>query len=454
MPAGGMLIGHHGFFGNSATILFAATSGLLHSAAVGAAVIGPNFAVPKIAQIPGGAIATLAGGANNPSRGAFDRLKKYRGNAMKQRGQAWKAGSLYDDKGIRGRINNIGRRASVGPKGFSPFHKGQAANLMALQQSVDAQAAANDPRMKEFANFDDGNAVLGLSGGTVEGAERAAKVLFTKDGVYDAVRAQAALDGAKGMGINRANAGGAFKTMAQNKSRAVGAGRNDIIEMGAAALAGGNQSMYQSMMFDAAYNSRNAGRNDLGGTANTVTDEAVQKLMTDSGGSINAHDARKYLTTMDGMARTTVPQMMNGHTNQAIADTETIKKMVRSGGKSKQKTIALQRANEIAKNLSQANGDSQDTFNQFFKDLGVDTSSTVSFSRQLAASSLKHNMVDIENRMVEDPRYPNSGRKVYAAADQAAVADIDKLANEIEAGSRTYGNENAYRQQNQYELAA
>jgi hypothetical protein len=88
-----------------------------------------------------------------------------------------------------------------------------------------------------------------------------------------------------------------------------------------------------------------------------------------------------------------------------------------NNGSETQKTIALQRANEIAKNLSQANGDSQKEFNQFISELGVDTSSTETFSVQLARN---YN--------------PNPTR--YATSEA--------LARTIESGSRTYGNEAAY----------
>lgn len=70
-----------------------------------AAYFAPYFAIPFALKFAGGALATIGGFANNANRGAFDRLKNYRGNQVKQR---------TANAGERARTGNTFKRAPVG----------------------------------------------------------------------------------------------------------------------------------------------------------------------------------------------------------------------------------------------------------------------------------------------------------------------------------------------------
>lgn len=414
----------------------------LRSIAVFGCVVGPIWLIPVAAERTLGRGAELTGLVKNGLGKFSGGVSKYRQNTLHERGQAWKAGSLYQNKGfVRSRFNNLGRRTNLGHKGFYPG--GQSRALLALQQGIDADAAGKaNPLLAQLANDDHANAVLGLSGGSIEGAERAARALFTdENGVYDAAGANRALAAAKAVGIQRNNAAFAYNSMMQNKARAIGAGRFDLVNMGAAALAGGqlasdgvtmiggNQDQYTTLTLGAAFNARGSGRSDLGGVATGIGQADVDQLAAtpnpETGRPLGARAARSYLTTMDGMARATVGQAMNGHTRQAEANSTALTHLLDYGNEEEQH-VAMLRTNEIAKNLSQASGDSQRRYTDFITNLGIDTSSDTPISRQIAARQLH---IDLNGPL-----------------SQQQSNDLTRLSNRIENESRTYGNENAYRQ--------
>jgi len=220
--------------------------------------------------------------------------------------------------------------------------------------------------------------------------------------------------------------------MAQNKSRAIGAGRTDIVDRGIERLTNNVQER-NALRYGYEYNSRNAGRADLGGdwTGGAVQTAAAELAANSTyfqnatGGANNR--AVAVANAMDGMGRTTVGQMMNGHTNQARANVDAIQNTLQHGSAERQME-ALYRANEIAKNLSSANGDSQGVFNNFIEGgLGINTGSATPISQQLAQRQLNLTPMGRNNTYTD-----------------AQTQQIQALANRIENGSRAYGNAMAY----------
>jgi hypothetical protein len=77
------------------------------------AFIGPFFFIPKAFQMAGGAFASIAGMANNKSRGVFDRQKKFRGEAKQQIKADTLAGNRFKNTpGLR-RFNSTAQRMAL-----------------------------------------------------------------------------------------------------------------------------------------------------------------------------------------------------------------------------------------------------------------------------------------------------------------------------------------------------
>lgn len=91
---------------------------LLSQIIVLVAYFGPYFAFPLAFRLAGGAIATIAGMANDRTRGAFDRLKNFRKNRSADRIKKFRSGGLYADHTKRGRFGN-----ALGSWVFNPDEK-------------------------------------------------------------------------------------------------------------------------------------------------------------------------------------------------------------------------------------------------------------------------------------------------------------------------------------------
>ncbi|MDB5181247.1 MAG: hypothetical protein JWP13_10, partial [Candidatus Saccharibacteria bacterium] len=77
------------------------------------AYIIPYFLIPLTFRFAGGALSTLGGFVNNRGRGAFDRLKKYRGNQMATNMQAMKENRRFNPN-ANGRLGKINRKLNSG----------------------------------------------------------------------------------------------------------------------------------------------------------------------------------------------------------------------------------------------------------------------------------------------------------------------------------------------------
>ncbi len=108
------------------------------------AFFAPFFLIPKTFQLAGSAFANIAGIANNRSRGAFDRLKNFRGKQISERHANRMSGQSWMGKNAMGGLYR--RAASVGTKGsWSPTRAGR----QRWQRQEQLVAAATAAEMNE-----------------------------------------------------------------------------------------------------------------------------------------------------------------------------------------------------------------------------------------------------------------------------------------------------------------
>lgn len=443
---------------------------LLRPAFVVVAYIGPFFLIKQIASASGAGLAMLSGAVNDRGKGFFDRQRKYRADSRAREGAKFQAGDRFRDRGLGRAINSVGRRVGVTKKygmrdtgwgGLTNRSRYQAA--LGLKQDADAETKLKqDERLQQVKNNDDANNVLALSGGSYEGAREAARDLFTDDrGRYDSVRAERALAAAQAAGISRNSAAAAIKTSAENKWRAVGAGRIDTIDRGLARLSS-NPSELSSMRYGAAALARGNGRGDLGGHWSDISFDAstpagalhadmANRLATNlaRGGPVTQshrdeaqRQVRSHMTALEGMNRTTIHQMLNGHGNQSTAYANAVRFAMDYGDNGttageELRLTAAQRALEIADNLSAANGDSQRDYRNFlFNGLGLEAQTVIPGPPGPGGAPTSIATPSIEQQLVT--RAHLTGRALPGSA-----AGVAGNASVIRAGARVYNSPQA-----------
>lgn len=102
----------------------------------------PYFLIPKTFQLAGSAFANIAGMANDKSRGAFDRLKNFRGQRMSERGARARSGDLFNND----RLNALTSRATTrnfgfGARGRSAYQQKETLASMEHAKSAAGQAS-------------------------------------------------------------------------------------------------------------------------------------------------------------------------------------------------------------------------------------------------------------------------------------------------------------------------
>lgn len=346
-----------------------------------AAYIIPFAAIPFTFKWVGGLFGNLAGMVNDKNRGLLDRGKKYRGEERAKGLQAFMTG---DGKG-RFRQSGIVRRAGLGLSagakgGFGFGERGEQA--ISTLEGVNAQARAkNNPALAQLAMKDDANAVMALSGGTTSGARQAARELFTDEhGVYDEARANRAIAAAQAIGISRANANTALTTLAQNKSRAVRGGGVDVVQAGIQRLAAGNRQLEEDLSYNFQYNSRQAGRVDLGGNwmggEVRAAGAAAHQAVIDSGGTqqeaVQAGQAAVARATLyDGVTRTETRTLAGAHTASTSFARTVIEQDLESGDRDRLINAGVL-LKELHGNLSTATGGNRDEIVQALTNAGID----------------------------------------------------------------------------------
>jgi hypothetical protein len=335
---------------------------------------GPFFFLPKIAKSSMGAMGAIVNGVHsithgkNGRGGAFGALKK----GSQSSGKANRAKILAGQKSERfgGGLNRIGVGLSTGAKGnYGLGKKGAAAAALKRGDNV-AQTLKNNHGLIELAKTDDNtNALLALSGGNGDAkhlTDRANEILGQQEKYKDGkdlegqkAEAERMVKTAQSVGVNRANAQAALTTLAQTKSRALGAGQYQMVEKGIKELSRGDAHDEQSIAQTFQFNSRGAGRADLGGD---WTDSRLSGLSVDE---------KRDEVMMQGLARTDAQSLAKGHpaaVRQAAATLQ--RRMLRGSTMEKRKEAAI-RVIEMGRSLPYATGDTANAINAGLAGVGV-----------------------------------------------------------------------------------
>ncbi|MGZ6004947.1 MAG: tail fiber domain-containing protein [Candidatus Saccharimonadales bacterium] len=372
------------------------SSGLFTNAAVIVAYIAPYFFIPATFKFAGGAFANIAGMVNDRGRGAFDRLKKGRQEA---RAQGWRDFKAGDGRG-RLRKSAFVRRTGLGVGagwsghyGFGERGRQKIGGL--VQTNGDAYLKDRPDAAKVFVAQDDTAAVMGLSGGTVGGAQIARDQLIEQWVAGGQSRADAtargnrAFQSAMALGVSSSAAAGALSIMSQNKSRAIAAGNYQIVQDGISRLAGGNAQLAQDLSYNYQYNSRGAMRVDLGGDWTSGDVESIQLDGVDANGHAimgpRTVAARRRQVFYDGVKRTGTQELVRGYTASTEQAIQTINDDFASGDLTRMLDAAALTA-EMQGNLTQASGENRDRIAGMLSGLGISTDGDPEFiERQLVA---------------------------------------------------------------------
>lgn len=114
------------------------------------AYIIPYFLIPTTFRFAGGALRTLGGFVNDRSRGAFDRLKKYRGNKVAENMHAMKTGNRFKgDNFLSKGFNRTSETVAAIPAG--------GMTLSASKRKARMQASISRNQMDEAAEYSEKN---------------------------------------------------------------------------------------------------------------------------------------------------------------------------------------------------------------------------------------------------------------------------------------------------------
>ncbi|HSX33049.1 MAG TPA: hypothetical protein VLF91_01805 [Candidatus Saccharimonadales bacterium] len=255
------------------------------------AYFAPYFLIPLAFRLAGGAIATIGGFVNDRSKGAFDRLKKFRADRMAQNWQKTRGFSRFSDRNrfTRG-LNRLLGGAAAGPGGWLPTQRARGVRATNRAQGR-AFAAKNNAAFQSWMNDNETLGQLAKYNSARE-ATTAAEARYRvaaarRAGDTDAEaqarvdratvqlqRDRAAIGRASVVGYDNQNRAAAFERLGQMGYEF---GDSGEVRRTAASIAGSDTGLYQKMIDDFEYNSKAAGRFDLsrGGDASARTDEQV-----------------------------------------------------------------------------------------------------------------------------------------------------------------------------------
>lgn len=358
------------------------------------ALMAPLFLIPFAFKMAGGAI----GGVHDAMTGLRNRapIAKWKQGLRAQRKEKFETGGFQDRR--LGRLyNRLGASKRAGWKGRFGFGEtGRYAMGLNSLSSVDDIMKSN-PKLARSS--DDARAVLGLSGGTEEGALASAMELFgvgpnatEEQRVAAQNRINNAVNEARAIGFSRAKAIAALSLTAQSSSRAIPQGRYDIVQNGINRLSGGNSRLGESLAQGFQFDSRNGLRGDLGGmwTSQAVQDRATV-LQNELG--INREEAMRHAVALDAMERMEPVNVVRGNANQVQQFMDTsriIFNAARNPNASNDLKMlgatAAGRILEAQSNLAYAPGGNQDIINNtmYHPQVDVDYNSPLTIEDQLA----------------------------------------------------------------------
>jgi len=257
-----------------------------------------DFSVAWVAIRVGGLVQTLTGVVNDRSRGAFDRLKNFRGKKMKENFGAMKSGTRFADNNPLSRTFNTttqglgtGVKGHFGLGGRGGEARDQASRKAAteLMKTAEWQAIKEDDTAKEAGTYNSETAaVRGLMARGVDQAEarRAARAVKTSIGYSRASQIASA------MGMS--DTGTAF---VDNDHQASVLGR----------ASNGNASTAASLAGYANFMNKQKGRHDLAPGFGELHSAVRQEAGLEQGPRNNAERAARTARLMSASMRNADP---------------------------------------------------------------------------------------------------------------------------------------------------
>lgn len=256
------------------------------------AYVGPYFFIPAAFKFAGGIFGNVAGMANDRSRGLFDRQKKYRGRKMGENYQKTRNYSRFSDRNALTRGLNKTLGAGFNPRDVARGTEGIRAGRRTGLSAQGHDTWKNDATIQ--ANQGDDAFLLGLVSEDMA-ENKIAQAAVKRDQAREAMQAaqtagdQPAFEEARNKMLGaqaevdaRTSALGAARRVNSRKSDSTRiqalqalaktgyqfspgeAGYEEVADL-ASTFARGDQGMYSSLMNEAQYNFKGAGRAEFGG---------------------------------------------------------------------------------------------------------------------------------------------------------------------------------------------
>lgn len=359
------------------SIIFRANTGLTGVIVGIIVMVIPLLMIPFAFKLSGGVIGSIGGFATSRASGYSKRAQQgiaksrqdptsFLGKRAVANKDARVGAGLTPGAAIGNTISGI-RTRRAGGRFREGFDQGRTARAdIAMRQR--AREATQNPMVQQLGFDDNAIAVLALSGGSREGAERVSRTLATANNWTEEQRLRA-LESASSVGFSTSNAAAAIDVMAQNKSRALsgalgGDAGMELVRQSATEISGGNDQLTENMMGGFAYHSRNATRFDLGGeTAGESATVGWQR-------STPAAHAQAY-----------------GPSTQHFTDS--FQEQITTGATVSDRRAAAVAFSEMAAALPNASAENRDIINGALAGIGVDRSltKTITSTRNMTDTS-------------------------------------------------------------------
>jgi hypothetical protein len=250
------------------------------------AYFAPYFLIPFTFRLAGGAIATIGGLVNDRGRGAFDRLKKFRGNEIAKNMHGLKTGNRYQGDNFASNAFNAASRniANVPNAGFAPW-----------KMRSRMQAASVSHGASELAEYMDKNTAFGSIKGNDEYLQATMKNMGGGRGEGDWRRYLSAhgykgRDLEEGVASIRAAKRGVSNEVFEKAAVVANASTGTGWKEGGAGLmmesineaAGGDRHTANTMLAQMRGMASQSGRVDLAGSGFGTQAAAMQKMYTQS----------------------------------------------------------------------------------------------------------------------------------------------------------------------------
>lgn len=320
------------------------------------AYFGPYFALPYAFKLAGGAVAQIGGVVNDRSRGAFDRMKNYRGRKMKENSEAMKHGNRFEGRtwipGSRSAARAFNRTSAGASTGFKggfglPTNRGRAAYDQ--QVRTGAGELTKTAGWQAIQHNDDA-----LHAATYGSAAEARAALAARWG-DDARAANAVAATQASIGFGRPQA---IASAQQLVTTGTGYGnmREMVETLGRAS--GGNTNTAASLAGFANSATKQVGRNDLapgfGALNGLVQNQAAGTLPT---------DAQYEAATQQAWGSGSIQQMLSGKPQAMQAFSDHMLDRLQNGNQVEKRHAAIALM-EMQSNLPAATADNQVIINR------------------------------------------------------------------------------------------